>query len=212
MTDMKNIYTLFLFFICGGLAIAQVGIGTSTPSADLHIAGDALVQDGFVTGNLNTVSPTDENFKLISRVTNSDPVGRITVLDPYSLNFAPINTVNYHFVNVHNDDITDLDLGYDDTNFVVGVANFRHVGDAIKKVPGGDNFSIGHFVVRTFKSGGTWHLEISNNELDLDAGDSIEYYITLIVYRKAYFRELPTITTNLGGSNTGSASAAPIFE
>lgn len=192
--------------------IAQVGIGTTNPQTDLHVAGDVLVQQGLVTGNLNTVSIAEENFKLVTRITSSTPVGRITILDPDNLNVAPINTVNYHFTNVHLDNLNDVDLLYDETKYVVGVANFRHVGDAIKKVPGGDNYSIGHFVVRTFKSGGTWHLEISNKELDLDILDSLEYYITLMVYDKTYFRELVTITTNLGGSNTGTASSVPIFE
>ncbi|MBZ0326120.1 MAG: hypothetical protein K8F54_00815 [Altibacter sp.] len=208
---MKKIYALF-FFLSGGIMIAQVGIGTTNPQTDLHVAGDVLVQQGLVTGNLNTVSIAEENFKLVTRITSSTPVGRITILDPDNLNVAPINTVNYHFTNVHLDNLNDVDLLYDETKYVVGVANFRHVGDAIKKVPGGDNYSIGHFVVRTFKSGGTWHLEISNKELDLDILDSLEYYITLMVYDKTYFRELVTITTNLGGSNTGTASSVPIFE
>lgn len=208
---MKKPATLF-FFLVSGLLVAQVGIGTTTPLADLHVAGDALVQTGFETNTLTTVSATEEDFKLISRVTNSTPVGKIAVLDPNSLNVAPVNIVNYHFTNVYLDNLTDVDLQYDETKYVVGVANFRHVGDAIEKVPGGDNYSIGHFVVRTFKNGGTWHLEISNKELDLDGDDSLEYYITLIVYDKSYFRELPTITDNLGGSNTGTATVVPVFE
>ncbi|MBT8261547.1 MAG: hypothetical protein KJO05_01915 [Bacteroidia bacterium] len=203
---------LSIFFMVCGLTIGQVGIGTTTPMADLHVAGEMLVQKKFVTGNLNTVSPVDEDFKLVTRVTNSTPVGQITLLDVDQLNVAPVNTVNYHFTNVYLDNLNDVDLQYDINKYVVGVANFRYVGDAIKKVPGGDNFSIGHFVVRTFKSGGTWHLEIRNVELDLDPTDSLEYYIQLIVYDKSYFRDLPTILSNLGGSNVGTASSIPVFE
>ncbi|PKA82608.1 hypothetical protein ATE92_0741 [Ulvibacter sp. MAR_2010_11] len=208
---MKLLYTLIIVFSSGSI-FAQVGIGTTTPLADLHVVGDALVQGGLVTTNLTTVSSSEENFKLVTRITNSTPAGKITILDPDYMDVAPINTVNYHFVNVHLDNLSDVNLMYDEDKYVVGVANFRHVGDAIKKVPGGDNYSIGHFVVRTFKSGGTWHLEISNKELDLNILDSLEYHITLIIYNKLYFREFPSITTNLGGSNTGTASSVPIFE
>jgi len=130
-------------------------------------------------------------------------------LDVGFLNVAPINVVDYSFTNIQLDNIRDVDLQYDPNKYIVGVANFRYVGDAIKKIPGGDTYSIGHFVVRTFTSGGTWHLEIRNVDLDLDLNDSIDYYITLIIYDKSYFRHLSPITTNLGGSNTGSASSIP---
>jgi hypothetical protein len=205
---MKNL-TILLLFITLGPAIGQVGIGTIDPQADLHIAGDALVQTGLTMKNLVTVSTTDKDFKLVTRVTNSNPVGEITTLDVAFLNVAPINVVDYNFTNLQLDNLRDVDLQYDPNKYIVGVANFRHVGDAIKKIPGGDTYSIGHFVVRTFISGGTWHLEIRNVDLDLDAADSIDYYITLIVYNKSYFRYLAPITTNLGGSNTGSASSIP---
>ncbi len=208
---MKRLLYILSLLLTGTL-LAQVGVGTTAPMADLHVAGTMLIQDELVTKNLNTVSSTEEDFKLISRVTTSSPVGQLTILDPDNMNVAPINMINYHFTNVHLDNLNDVDLNYDVTKYVLGVANFRHVGDAIKKVPGGDNYSIGHFVVKTFKSGGTWHLSISNVELDLDVSDSLEYYITLVVYDKSYFRELPVINDDLGGSNTGTASSIPVFE
>lgn len=204
--------TLILFSLTFSMALGQVGIGTSTPEADLHIAGTTLVQNEFIINNLNIVSPTDEDFKLLTLLKTSSPPGRIAVLDVDALDVAPVNSINYTFTNVDKDNLDDVDLQYDVNKYVVGVANFRHVGDAIEKVPGGDNYSIGHFVVRTFKSGGTWHLEISNKELDLDILNSLQYHVTLLVYHKKYFRDLPTITSSLGGSNTGVASSIPVLE
>lgn len=189
----------------------QVGIGVTNPASDLHVGGDVLVQTNFTLSNLPLVPATEENFKLITRVTNGSPNGEITILDVNELNVAPVNAIDYSFTNVHLDNLTDVDLQYDATKYVVGVANFRHVGDAIKKTPAGTSYSIGHFVVRTFISGGTWHLEIRNVDLDLDVGDSIDYYITLMVYDKSYFRYLDPITTNLGGSNVGTASSIPVL-
>jgi hypothetical protein len=191
---------------------AQVGIGTTNPQTDLHIGGDLLVQDSFKLNAFGTVSPTDEDFKLISRTTNSTPAGKLKVLDVDSLTVAPVNIINYEFTNLSLDNLADLDLQYDATKYVVGVANFRYVGDAIQKVVSGSTKSIGNFVVNAFVSGGTWHLEIENKTLDLNVGDSVTYYITLIIYDKSYYRHIDTIVTDLGGSNTGSASSIPILE
>ena len=195
---MKKLSTLLLL-VTLSQAVGQVGIATTDPQSDLHIAGDALVQDSFTLTNLNTVSAIEEGFKLVTRVTSSNPVSEITVLDVDSLNVAPVNIINYSFTNISLDNLSDVDLQYDENKYVVGIANFRHVGDAIKKIPAGPTFSIGHFVVLVFTSGGTWHLKIKNEDLELDVSDTLDYYITLIVYDKSYYRLLATITTDLGG-------------
>ncbi|MCH2489031.1 MAG: hypothetical protein MK211_02665 [Flavobacteriales bacterium] len=202
--------TLLLLCICGSmLAFGQVGIGTVTPEADLHIAGELLVQDNFKAGTLGTVGSSEENFKLVTRTTNSTPVGEIKVLDVNSLSVAPVNVVKYRFTNIAGDNMRDVDLQYATSDYVVGVSNFRYLGDPIKKIPVGTTATIGTFVIRAFESGGSWHLEIQNRDLDLPTGDTVEYEVTLLVYDKSYFRNLPSISTNLSGSNTGTASSVP---
>lgn len=202
--------TLLLLCICGSmLTFGQVGIGTVTPEADLHIAGELLVQDNFKAGTLGTVGSSEENFKLVTRTTNSTPVGEIKVLDVNSLSVAPVNVVKYRFTNIAGDNMRDVDLQYATSDYVVGVSNFRYLGDPIKKIPVGTTATIGTFVIRAFESGGSWHLEIQNRDLDLPTGDTVEYEVTLLVYDKSYFRNLPSISTNLSGSNTGTASSVP---
>jgi hypothetical protein len=199
----------FLILLFSNDAWSQVGIGTQNPQADLHVAGEMLVQENFEIQPLPSVNLVDEDFKLLTRVFNSSPAGEITVLNVDSLTVAPINVIDYRFTNISLDNLRDVNLQYDANKYVVGVANFRYVGDAIKKIPAGNTTSIGTFVLRTFISNGQWHLEIRNRDLNLNVGDSLEYFITLIVYDKSYYRNLPPITTNLGGSNTGTASSVP---
>ncbi|GHC51479.1 hypothetical protein [Ulvibacter litoralis] len=207
---MKKI-TLLFFLTIFSIGTAQVGIGTTNPQAELHVAGDLLVQSTFQQNGLNTVSPTEENFKLLTRTTNSTPVGEITVLDTDNLSVAPVNTIDYHFTNIKRDNITDLDLQYDTSKYVVAISNYRYVGDAIRKTTIDDRKLIGNSVVRVFESNGTWHIEIRNRDLDLRNSDTVEYYITLIVYDKSYFRNLTPITTDLNGSNTGTATSVPVL-
>ena len=208
---MKYITTLS-FIICSCISFAQVGIGTIDPQADLHVVGDLLVQNTFITKSLNTVLSTEENFHLLSRVTNSSPLGELKFMNVDSLNVAPVNVINYTFTNISLDNLTDVNLQYDSSKYIVAVSNFRYVGDAIKKDYPGSEASVGNFVFGTFVDEGSWHLEIKNRTLDLNSGDSVTYHVTLIIYDKLYFRELTSIFTNLGGSNTGSASSIPVLE
>ena len=205
---MRGIITLLFVVLFQGL-LAQVGIGTTNPQADLHVAGDLLIGENFSLGSLNTVNGTDEDFMLLSRSTTSNPQGKITKLDVSALSVAPVNVIDYSFSNISLDNLRDVDLQYDSSKYIVGVANFRYSGDPIQKVPAGGTKSIGNFVVHTFISGGTWHLEIRNQTLDLDPGDSVNYDVTLVVYDKSYFRYLTPISTDLGGNNTGTASSVP---
>ncbi len=208
---MRKTFVILILLLLTSLTQAQVGIGTTNPQADLHVAGDMLVQEGFMVGTLNSVSPTDEDFKLVTRNTNSVPVGEITVLNVDSLTVAPVNNIDYHFTNISLDNLNDVDLQYSTNKYIVAIANFRYVGDPVKKVIVGGPKSIGNFVLRTFESDGTWHLEIRNRTLDLNASDTLEYYVTLVVYDKSYFRNLPSITTDLGGQHSGTASSIPVL-
>ena len=190
---------------------SQVGIGTLDPQAALDIHGSLLVQEELNLGMLPTVTNTDEDFKLLTRLTNSTPLGEITVLDVDNLSVAPINVVNYKFTNLRRDNLTNVNLNFNANKYIVGVANFRYEGGAIPKTTSNGVTSIGAFVVRAFIEGGKWRLEIRNRFLDLplNSGDPITYSVTLIIYDKSYFRNLPVIITNLGGSNTGTASSVP---
>ncbi len=207
---MKRIIIL-IWFLSMGTISAQVGIGTTSPQTDLHVNGDVLVQNGFKIGSLGVVDALEEDFMLLTRSTSSTPVGKITLLDVNARAVAPVNVIDYSFSNISLDNLSDVDLQYDSDKYIVAISNFRYSGDAITKLPvgGTTTYTVGNFVVRTFIAGGTWHLEVQNRTLDLDVLDSVSYDLTLIVYDKSFFRNMPTITSDLGGLNTGTASSVP---
>lgn len=206
---MEKAIALFFFVFSLHMLSAQVGIGTTNPRADLEVRGNTLVQEKIQMGTLPFVLPEDANFKLLTRVTNSQPQGKVAVLDVDSLEVAPVNVINYKFTGISKDNLRDVNLQYDANKYIVGLANFRYVGDAILKTTSNSKQSVGAFVTRTFISNNTWHLEIRNRFLDLAVGKAITYYVTLIVYDKSYYRNLPEIETDLKGNNTGIASKIP---
>ncbi|MFI8379683.1 hypothetical protein [Leeuwenhoekiella sp. NPDC079379] len=208
---MKEKYLLILFLIVGK-TFAQVGIGTTLPLADLHVAGSVVVQDNFKTNILPTVTATDENFKLLTRRTNSSPVtGEITRLNVDELTVAPMNIFKYRFENLSYDNLIDIDISFETDKYIVGIADFRYIGAPVIKLPINTNLdSIGAFVVRVFESNGTWHLEIRNRYLDtVVETNAVAYEFTLIVYDTSFYRKLPVIRTNLNGNNTGTAAIIP---
>ncbi|WP_161568055.1 hypothetical protein [Leeuwenhoekiella aestuarii] len=183
---------------------SQVGIGITNPEAALHINGDMLIQKELIRSQIDEVTATDEEFKLLTRLTNSTPIGEVTYLDPDDLTVAPINIVNYRFFNINSDNLENVNLQYDTSKYVIAISNFQYIGDGIDKGPSN---SIGAFVTRVFQENNTWHLEIRNRFLDLADTKSVEYRLTLIVYDKSYYKELPTIRVDLKGNNTGSTTA-----
>ena len=208
---MKKISYLIFFYLYTNLCLAQVGIGTTSPQADLHVAGSTVIQDDFSTGSIPNVTNTDEDFKLLTRRTNSTPVtGEITRLNVDELTVAPINVIKYNFYDLNFDNLVDVNLSFETSKYIIGIADFRYIGAPVKKITLDGDDSIGAFVVRTFESGGTWHLEIRNKNLNtVNSTNAVSYEFTLIVYDTSFYRKLPVITSNLSGSNKGSASSIP---
>ena len=210
---------LVLIFIISAKSLAQVGIGTTQPETDLHVAGSTLVQEEFETTQLGSTDNNDVDFKLITRLTNSNPVGEINRLNVDNLTVAPINVIKYYFDDVDGDNLEDIDLSYEADRYLIAISNFRYIGAPIEKqaVDNHNRPTMGNFITRVFTAPSlndseveTWHLQIQNTFLDPESDEEIEYEITLIVYDRSYYRALTPIQTNLGGSNTGSVAAPNI--
>lgn len=198
-------YTFLLLFLITKIGLSQVGIGTDTPTPgySLDVDGSMLVQENFKVNAYANQSLTDNDNKLLVRIINSTPPGEVAYLDLSTLNIAPVNIADYVFTNLSKDNVNDVNLQFDATKYIVGLANFQHTGEYIPK--SGSNQ--GHFVARTFISGGRWHLEIRNRTLDSPNNNAITYNVSLIVYDRKYFKTLTTISYNFGGNTTATIPA-----
>lgn len=202
---MKN-YIVILLILFTQLGFSQVGIGTEnpTPGYILDVNGTMLVQDEFKVDAYANTGITTNDYKLLVRLTNSTPPGELAYLDMSKITIGPVNIADYVFTNLSKDNLTDVDLQFDSTKYIVGLANFQYAGQHIVK---GAGANIGYFRTRTYVSGGTWHIEMRNVSLDAASDDAITYYVTLIVYDRRYFKELTTISHDFRGSTTGSTRA-----
>ncbi|NGX84157.1 hypothetical protein [Aequorivita sp. KMM 9714] len=202
---------VFLFAFCiTYLGYSQVGIGTDTPTPgyELDVEGSLLIQNYFKLENLESVNTESTNLNLLLRKSNSNPPGEVAKLDVKSISVAPVNIINYRFHNLRRDNVRNVDLQYDATKYIVGISNFKYDGEPIIKGQSNNSYTqLGYFVSRTFVQNGTWHLEIRNRIRNNSSNNSIEYNVSLIVFDRKYFKELPPKEVDLYGLSVGSAPA-----
>ena len=202
-----RLYILITSLLLTQLGFSQVGIGTKTPTPgyELDVNGSLLIQKNFKFNTISSNGTQLSNVEFLFRLLNSQPVGEVSRLDLKESSVGPINIINYTFTNFPLDNVQDVDLQFDASKYIVGLSNFRYEGDPIVK--GGTGYlDIGNFVTRTFIENGTWHLEMRNRSRDASTSNEITYHVTLIVYDRKYFKELPKITVNFGGGTNATTS------
>lgn len=203
---MIRYFIVLLLLLFTQFGFAQVGIGTTTPTPgyDLDVNGSLLVQDEFKMTDFPNGTVQNNDYKFLVRLLNSVPPGEVAQLDLTQTLVAPVNVADYVFTNLQSDNVTAVDLQFDADKYIVGLSNFRYVGQEIVKGSGG---RIGNFVSRVYvpKNATTWHIEMRNRTRDAANNNTITYYVTLIVYDKNYFKALPAISGDLNGTNSGSA-------
>ena len=192
------------------VGFSQVGIGTNapTPGFELDVDGSMLVQKNFKFKAVSSGTTQLSSIEFLLRLLNSEPVGEVARLDLKNASVGPINVINYTFTNLSLDNVEEVDLQFDASKYIVGLSNFRYEGIPIQK--GGTNFlDIGNFVTRTYIKEGSWHLEMRNRSRDAEISNAITYHITLIVYDRKYFKELPKITVDFR-EGTNATTTKPV--
>jgi hypothetical protein len=191
------------------IVLSQEEFGTTAMGINSHETGLISEQKLFASNSSISIDSQTDNFTLISHTKKANSNSKISVLGTSAYSNAPVNIVDYQFINVPLGTLNDIDLQYDSKNYVVGVANFKYIGEAFNCDETASNRESDNFVARTFISSGSWHLEIQNKARKLSGEKLMDYEVTLIIYNKSSFRNKATINTDLEGLSNGKTAYVP---
>lgn len=207
---MKKLLLLSIFCVITKIN-AQIGIGTTTPTEKLEIAGAAAI------GTTVTVDPIDyvnnaSGFTIVGTDPQSATVnGKIVALETL---YTPVTIQPYQINNIYRDDLNDLNLQIPTDKYFITIANFEAVpsngNNGIFTDTTATSINKGHFVFNAFQSGSNWHVQIGYPTLNTqNTTDRYTYRFDVILYSKRFFKNLGEVNYNLNGSNSGSAGTAP---
>ncbi|WP_294204932.1 hypothetical protein [uncultured Chryseobacterium sp.] len=190
---------------------AQIGIGTTTPAQKLDVVGSTAVKSSVFLDPVDYVN-NPSGFTILGTDPQSGVVnGKVLAVENL---YTPLTIQPYSVTNIYRDDLTDLNLNISTDNFFITVANFEAIpssgNNGIYTDTSANPVNKGHFVFNIFESGGTWHINISYPTLNTqNTTDRYTYNFDVVMYSKRFYKNLGTVTYDLGGSNNGSAPAAP---
>ncbi|WP_137906143.1 hypothetical protein [Chryseobacterium sp. 2VB] len=179
----------------------RIGIGTSTPTAQLQTTGNMIL------GTANS----SNGGSGYSTVVRDNITGELKTASSSTGNNFAFNYITYQLNNVKRDWASDFNTNIPSSQYTVAI-----IGSEFK--PGG--ISVGLKItssittsatytplnVYAFESGGTWHLSADyvNGTTSGDTDGSWTLYC--LVINNTVLKSLGTVTANLGGNSVGSAN------
>lgn len=211
---MKNYFLLLLPMVSGILFSQNVGIKIPYPTQRLDVDGSVAIGTSVIV-NPNTYTKNSSGFDVLAVDPQSAVVaGKVMKVETL---YTPILIQPYSISNIYRDDLNNLDLQISTDKYVVAITNFEAIPSTVN--PSQSNNGIysasnvkGHFVIRTFEAGGTWHVNIGYPTLNTQyPSGRYTYNFDIILLSKRFFKVLTESATtyNLEGDITGDAGTAP---
>lgn len=208
----KNLLLVALSFSTA--ALAQVGIGVTSPVEKLEVAGNAVLDQSV------TIDPVDyinnsSGFTIIGTDPASSGEGG-KVLSVETL-YTPLIVQPYSITNIYRDDLNNVNLNIPTDKYFVTIANFEAIPASGNNglysplaSPDPNTTNRGRFVIRAFESNNTWHVNIGYPVLNTqNTTDRYTYNFDIIIYSRRFFKNLGTINVDFNGNNNATAASAP---
>lgn len=209
---MKKIIIL-LFAIIFSLFKTQVGINTDSPRNTLDINGNTLLESYLIDTENQFVTTND--YFLMVRSKDSDPVGQVKLLDVSQRNVAPVNVYKVTINNVNRDKVYKLNTNLDVSKYTLAItgAVFRNATSAQNT-----NTTYGAYSneITTTTIGPNTFYEINLDFVGTTTTSNINgtWEVSFIVYERALVKEWGTYTgsVNYSGSPaySGISTTTPI--
>ncbi|MEO4006674.1 hypothetical protein [Flavobacterium sp. CAU 1735] len=187
----------FLSFLSLTCFSQGVGINIQTPQATLDVNGNLRLETAPIASDSDTVS------SLILDNTTKE----VKMIQSRTGNNSPINYIIYHLNNVNSDWVNNFDTKISTIDYAVVV-----VGSAFNLsllVMGRRRGKYNPFTVYAFEEGGTWRIKADYFGGHADGDVNGNWTINCLIISRSMLKIVPSVTTDIKGSNTGSAATAP---
>jgi len=203
----KIIYIVMLISV--QMAFAQVGIGTTSPTETLQVAGNAKLSGELTLENPGVFTTNVDNSQRYLIVNNTTgAVNRyLTGNGASKAYYSPINYATYVLKNLSTSSLIDFDTKIPADKYIVSVQSyeFSDTGTIFDSTTGTD--SVNGIVYKAFRSGGTWHLAFYGVDSYLTIPGQ-DLTLEVVIYRNKLLMadDDTTITVNMGNSTTATAT------
>ncbi|WP_410703726.1 hypothetical protein [Chryseobacterium sp. SIMBA_029] len=181
---------------------AQVGINTSNPQGTLDVNGRTL-GDSYLIDGVNSIST--DNYYLLTRSTDTTPVGKVKKLDVSLRNVAPVNMYNITIQNVQQDEVVNLNTNLETGKYVVAIVGAVFSGAALNRNSDGSFGAYYNEITKVTVGSNTYHAI----NLDFKGGETTSlqkgtWNLSLVVYEKVLVKDW--------GNYAGSVSSASSYK
>ncbi|MBB4805512.1 hypothetical protein HNP38_000784 [Chryseobacterium defluvii] len=175
----------------------RVGIGTITPTAQLQTTGNMILGTAALTNGATGYST----------IVRNNTTGELRTASSSSGNSFIFNYVTYQVNNVNGDAINNFNTNINSAQYTLIITGSSFItsngGGLSNSVTG--TFSPKN--IYAYQNAGTWRLLADYRGGSTADGLNGSWTIYCLVINNTFMNSLGTVTSNLGGSSNGSATA-----